>query len=106
MIRERNFRGRSAEIDIVAEEAGHLCFVEVKGRSGAGFGAPEEAVTAEKQRRIARAALEYLVRRRLPPSTPCRFDVVAVIVSGGTARVTILRGAFPFPESLAARVLN
>ena len=106
MIRDRNFRGRSGEIDIVAEEAGHLCFVEVKGRSGAGFGAPEEAVTAGKQRRIARAALEYLARRRLPLSTPCRFDVVSVVVSGGIARATILRDAFPFPESVAARMLN
>ena len=61
-VRERNFRGRSAEIDLIAEEAGDLCFVEVKGRTGPGFGAPEEAVTAEKQRRIARAAQEYLIR--------------------------------------------
>ena len=69
--------------------------------------APEEAVTAAKQRRIARAAQEYLVRRRLPASTRCRFDVVSVVVAGRTTRVTILRDAFPFPESLAAlRVLN
>jgi putative endonuclease len=103
-VRERNFRGRLGEIDIVAEEAGVLCFVEVKGRSGAGFGAPEEAVTLEKQRRIARVALEYLRRRRLADSTPCRFDVVSIVDrGGGEPRVEIHRDAFPLPERLGTR---
>ena len=64
-IRDRNFHGRTGEIDLVAEENGVLCFVEVKGRSGTGFGHPAEAVTAEKQRRIALAAQEFLRVRRL-----------------------------------------
>ena len=64
-IRERNYRGRSGEIDFVAEENGVLCFIEVKGRSGVGYGAPAEAVTLEKQRRIARAAQEYVRRQRV-----------------------------------------
>ena len=108
VIRERNYtrRGRRGEIDLIAEEDGVLCFVEVKGRSGPGFGAPADAVTLEKQRRIAAAAREYLWRRHLPPSTRCRFDVVSVIVSEGMTRVTILRDAFPLPEEPGARVLN
>jgi putative endonuclease len=107
-IRERNYRGRSGEIDLIAEHVGVLCFVEVKGRSGAGFGAPEEAVTLEKQRRIARAALEYLSRRRLADSMPCRFDVVSIVdCGGGEPRVEIFRDAFPLPERLGTRrVLN
>lgn len=32
-ILERNFRTRRAEIDLICERAGHLLFVEVKGRS-------------------------------------------------------------------------
>jgi putative endonuclease len=98
---QRNYRGRAGEIDLIAEQAGVLCFVEVKGRSGTGFGAPEEAVTLEKQRRIARAALEYLSRRRLADSTPCRFDVVCIVDrgSGEEPRVEIYCDAFPLPES-------
>jgi putative endonuclease len=103
VIRERNFRGRTGEIDLVAEESGVLCFIEVKGRSGTGFGLPAEAVTAAKQRRIARAAQEYLMRRRLPSSTRCRFDVVSVLDSGGMPEVTILRGAFAMPEARGPR---
>ena len=100
-IRERNYRGRFGEIDLIAEHAGVLCFVEVKGRSGPGFGEPAEAVTLEKQRRIARVALEFLLRRRLASSTPCRFDVVSIVDRGdGEPRVEIHRDAFPLPESL------
>jgi putative endonuclease len=97
-ILERNYRALSSEIDLVAEEEGVVCFVEVKGRRGRDFGAPAEAVTLEKQRRIARAAEEYVWRRRLPASTRCRFDVVAIEDDGGEPRVEIFRDAFRVPE--------
>ncbi len=102
-ILERNFRGRTGEIDLIGEVDGILCFIEVKGRSGTQFGRPAEAVTAEKQRRVARAAQEYLRRRRLPPSTRCRFDVVAILDAGEKPEVTILRDAFPMPEPRGLR---
>lgn len=95
-ILERNILAASREIDFVAEDSGVLCFVEVKGRSGGGFGRPAEAVTSEKQRRIFRAAQLYLRRRRLA-ETPCRFDVVTIDESGGSPRVEILRDAFRGP---------
>ncbi len=101
-IRERNFRARAGEIDLIAEEKGVLCFIEVKGRRGAGFGAPAEAVTLEKQRRIALAAEQYLALRRLG-APPCRFDVVAILESDGGTEVTILRGAFERPEPRSRR---
>ena len=92
----RNFRTRVGEIDFVAEEGGVLCFIEVKGRGGTGFGLPAEAVTPEKQRRIFRAAEAYLTRghrRRVP----CRFDVVAILESEGKREIEILRNAFEGP---------
>lgn len=96
-IRDRNYRGRSGEIDFIAEDNGVLCFIEVKGRSGIGFGAPAESVTLEKQRRIARAAQEYVRRRRVGRG-PRRFDVVTILESDGRAEVAILRGAFDVPD--------
>ena len=98
---ERNFRGRSGEIDFIAEENGILCFVEVKGRAGAGFGSPAEAVTLEKQRRIFRAAQEFLRARRLG-SPRCRFDVVSILEEGGRERIVVLRNAFEEPEGRAS----
>jgi putative endonuclease len=101
-IRERNFRGRAGEIDLIAEENGVLCFVEVKGRSGPGFGAAAEAVTLEKQRRIFRCAEEYVLRRRLG-APRCRFDVVTIEEKGGRAEVAILRNAFEEPPPARRR---
>jgi putative endonuclease len=96
-IRDRNWRGKAGEIDIVAEEKGVVCFVEVKGKSGPRFGAPAEAVTFQKQRRIGRAAQEYVTRKRLRGSF--RFDVVAVLARDGSVEVRILRNAFSMPQS-------
>ena len=101
-VKERNYRARAGEIDLIAEEKGVLCFIEVKGRRGAGFGSPAEAVTVEKQRRIARAAEEYLAVKRLG-APPCRFDVVAIQESDAGTEVTILRGAFEQPEPRSHR---
>jgi len=95
-IRARNFRTRVGEIDFVAQDGNTLCFVEVKGRHGAGFGMPEEAVNAEKQRRIFRAAQAYLQRERLEDAE-CRFDVVSILQDERVSNVTILRGAFVGP---------
>ena len=94
-ILERNYRGKGGEIDIVAEDGATLCFVEVKGRRTPAFGTPTDAVTAEKQRRIFRAAEAYLQARRVRPI--CRFDVVAVDASRRPAAVSLLRGAFEGP---------
>jgi putative endonuclease len=93
----RNFTTRAGEIDFVARENDIVCFVEVKGRSGEGFGAPAEAVTAEKQRRIFRAAQAYL--RRLRGRRPtCRFDVVSIAEKEGEEpKIEILRDAFRGP---------
>jgi len=95
-IRARNFRTRVGEIDFVAQDGNVLCFVEVKGRRGTGFGLPEEAVNAEKQRRIFRAAQAYLQRERLE-GVLCRFDVVSILQDESVSNVTILRDAFVGP---------
>src|SRR6266496_3886555 len=101
-IRARNVRTKVGEIDLIAEENGVLCFIEVKGRRGLGFGLPEEAVTFEKQRRIFRAAEAYLQRERLR-DTSCRFDVVSILDQDEAGRVEILRDAFRGPISARPR---
>jgi len=92
-ILERRYRTRYGEIDIVARDGDCTVFVEVKTRDGSDFGDGAEAVTPWKQRRIAKMAVDFLARHRLH-DRPCRFDVVAVDVSGGTTRVDIYTHAF------------
>lgn len=73
----RNFRSKFGEIDIIAQEAGALVFVEVKTRWSKKFGAPEEAVTPWKLRSIIKTGEYY---KLLHPNTPTllRIDVVAL----------------------------
>jgi putative endonuclease len=101
-ILERNFRVRPGEIDLVAEENGVICFVEVKGRHGDRFGLPAEAVTAEKQRRIFRAAEAWLARERRG-AAQCRFDVVSIREMPDGPEVEILRDAFRGPPARRRR---
>src|SRR5690349_14807630 len=48
------------ELDIVARDGDEIVIVEVKTRSGLGFGAPAEAVTRDKVRRLRRLAAAWL----------------------------------------------
>lgn len=75
---ERNYRSRNGEIDLIGRDGEYLVFFEVKYRSGADMGHPEEAVGVAKQRRICRVADYYRLVRGLPQQTAVRYDVVAL----------------------------
>lgn len=77
----RNFRIRSAEIDIIARFDGVIVFVEVKARSSIRHGLPSEAVNFRKQQKIIKAAGVFLQDERFCDCA-CRFDVVEVYLSG------------------------
>lgn len=94
----RNLNLRYAELDLVALEGDTLCFVEVRLRSSAAFGSPEESVGRTKRRRLAWAARQALVRFDWPPHRAVRFDVVAVDARAHPPRVRLIREAF-YPES-------
>jgi putative endonuclease len=74
----KNYRCKVGEIDIIAGDNADLVFIEVKTRSGLGYGHPAAAVTSRKQRQIARAAQWYLAEKQLF-DTPARFDVISVL---------------------------
>lgn len=59
----RNWRCRDGELDIVARDGPVLVICEVKTRSGLDFGAPLEAVTPVKARRLRRLAALWLAER-------------------------------------------
>lgn len=73
----RNYRARGGEIDLVARHGETLLFVEVKRRRSAARGAPAEAVTPLKRRRIVAAARRFLAETE-GFARLVRFDVVAV----------------------------
>lgn len=75
--RNRRSRSGTGELDLVGWDGPVLSFVEVKTRSTAVAGPPEAAVSKAKQRRISRAANEYIRRLRRRPRS-FRFDIASV----------------------------
>jgi putative endonuclease len=90
----RNFRAVGGELNLIAYEGDVLCFIEVRTRATAAWGHPLETVDRAKQARIARSAAAYLQQH--PTASPCRFDVVAIVL-GPTIQdraITLVREAF------------
>lgn len=89
----RRYRSRFGEIDIVAQVDDTVVFVEVKTKTNGDFGDPVEEVTAQKQQQIVSMGEEYAAYC-CAPDTPCRFDVVAIDLSGESPRITVYQDAF------------
>jgi putative endonuclease len=87
---DRNVWTGGNELDLVVRRGRRLAFVEVKAKAGPARGDPLEMVTAEKQRRLRRAAEAWLAAHPEAAGLEARFDVVAV----REGRVECLREAF------------
>jgi putative endonuclease len=88
----RNVRVGGGELDLVAEDGGTVVFVEVKWRRDASRGAPAEAVTPVKRRKLLSAARVWLAENPSSARREVRFDVVAI--EGEAKTVDWIRGAF------------
>src|SRR5688572_5321363 len=93
IIIERRYRTRFGEIDVIADDAGTVVFVEVKTKTDCTFSDPVEFVTRQKQRRLVSMAEQYVACHHLD-ATPCRFDVVGVDSSVTPSQITIYQDAF------------
>lgn len=85
--------GRAGEIDIIAQEGEVLVFVEVKTRTGAWMGMPEESVHKQKQRQLKRLARSWIHRHGMY-GMEVRFDVVAIEINDHSKELRYLRNAF------------
>ncbi len=80
LIIDRNWRIKGGEIDLIASSAdGVIVFVEVKTRSSESFGHPLEAINSEKQARLMRLALAWLLANK-KWNNPYRIDCAAVLM--------------------------
>lgn len=93
----RNYRCCVGEIDIVAQEKGVLCFVEVKARSSDACGSPQDAISVFKKKRLSKAALFYLAESG-SLDRPARFDVVAVLGATEGLQLELFCDAFDLEE--------
>jgi putative endonuclease len=91
---DRNWRCRAGELDLVLRRGRTIVFCEVKTRTSTRFGAPVEAVTASKQRKLRGLALEWLAAAG-GRGGDLRFDVATVMVRRGEdPAIEVLEGVF------------
>ena len=76
-----NYTTRQGEIDLVMQAGDTLVFVEVKTRTDEDYVPPEHVVNYGKRKRIA-AAIRHFLHAQNVYDHPCRFDIVAVIITG------------------------
>jgi len=91
----RNWLYEKYEIDIIARNEEFIVFVEVKTRSSAYWGNPEEAVSRGKIKRIVEAADFYMKENDI--GLPARFDVIAAIWNGRSFEIEHIDDAFLAP---------
>jgi len=89
----RNYKSKLGEIDIVADDKGVICFVEVKARHSGLFGSPGEAISSHKQRQISKAAICYLKENNLFERS-ARFDVVTLLYEKEPPEIELIKDAF------------
>jgi putative endonuclease len=75
-IKDRNWRYKNGEIDIIATEGKELVIVEVKTRSAAIFEEPRDSISDKKIRFLVNAAEEYILETDYYGET--RFDVISI----------------------------
>lgn len=97
-IRHCNYKTKFSEIDIIAEDKGTVCFVEVKARHSLDFGDPLEAVSAKKQRQISKSAVYYLKTNNLLERLS-RFDVLTLLYTDDHPKITLIKNAFELSTS-------
>jgi putative endonuclease len=72
---DRNVRTPYGEIDLILKRGEIMVFVEVKTRTSAGFGYPEESITPRKQQHMFDSAEHYAQEKRLEH---WRIDAISV----------------------------
>lgn len=79
-----NYRCRFGEIDIIAEDAQYICFIEVKTRAENSRYAPADAVDFHKRQKLLATAELYLAQ--YPTGKQPRFDIAEVYMCRGKIR--------------------
>ncbi|MBT8375949.1 MAG: endonuclease [Winogradskyella sp.] len=91
-ILERNYRFDKAEVDVIAKLDEVLAIVEVKTRSTADFGNPQDFVKPKQIKNLVKAIDEYVTVNSL--DVEVRFDIVAILKQEKNFSIEHLKNAF------------
>ncbi len=89
---QRNYRFQKAEVDIIAKIKDTLAIVEVKTRSTADFGNPQDFVKPKQIQRLVKAVDEYVIVNKL--DIEVRFDIIAIVRQGKAFTIEHIENAF------------
>ena len=76
-ILDENWTHGKAEVDLIAYKDKVIIFVEVKTRTGNGYGEPEDFVDDRKQKLLVYAADEYIYL--MNHQGDVRFDIISIL---------------------------
>ena len=76
-LKQRNYRCRRGEIDLIMEDGDTLVFVEVRYRRPSAFGGGAQSINRQKQLKLLATAQHYLQSLPSPPP-PCRIDIISI----------------------------
>lgn len=91
-IKERNWRFKKAELDIIVQKENTLVLVEVKTRSTDDFGDPQDFLKPKQKKLLITAMDQYVSTKEL--DVEVRFDVIAIIKNEKQTIIEHLEDAF------------
>lgn len=91
-IKDRNYRQKFGEIDIIATKKDLVAFIEVKARKTNYFGL-SEVITKSKQKKIILTAKYYIAKNKLYNNI-CRFDVALLQKIENSFEIQYIENAF------------
>ncbi|WP_046757758.1 YraN family protein [Kordia jejudonensis] len=91
-ILERNYRFQKAEVDIITRKENVLAVIEVKTRTSADFGNPEDFVKPKQIKLLVKAVDEYVTSNDL--DVEVRFDIIAILHDKDEMTIKHLEDAF------------
>ncbi len=78
-----NFYSRCGEIDLIGLKEDTLIFFEVRYRQSIHYGSPIESVTRNKQKRIYKTALFFIIKHPEFKNFTYRFDIIGTSTYNG-----------------------
>jgi putative endonuclease len=91
-IKDRNWRFKKAEVDIIAQMGDNLVVVEVKTRATDDFGDPQDFIKEKQKKMLVNAMDEYVISKDL--DVEVRFDVIGIIKNNEQTTIEHLEDAF------------
>lgn len=88
----RNYIYQKAEVDIMAQKEDILAVIEVKTRTSADFGDPQQFLKPKQIQRIIKAVDEFINTNAL--DVEVRFDIIAIVLNKKGMSLEHLENAF------------